>query len=287
MRKLVVVLALAFIPLCLSAVAQEPPGAAAAAPQRTQVPAPVQAPAQAQAEPSPPADERGLLREILQELRGLRLDIRNLQRSLQQQRPAPPPPVPVPSSIKLGGGPTLGRSDANVAIIEFSEFQCPFCKRHFDQTFGKLKETYLDTGKVLYEFRDYPLPMHPQARPAALAARCAGAQGAYWKMHDELFKAQASLGPDLFTSLAKTLQLDVERFQACVADPKQDKALGEEMAATEALGVRGTPHFFVGQVKDGQMVSVRALSGAQPFEAFQAALNALLTPAEGAPSDKR
>jgi protein-disulfide isomerase len=281
MKKLLVVLALAFLSLDVWAAAPEAPGAAAATPQQAQVQA------QAQAEPPLPTDERGLLTEILRELRGLRGDIRNLQRSLQQQRPVPTPPVPVPSSIKLGSGPTLGRSDAKVAMIEFSEFQCPFCRRYFDQTFAQLKETYVETGKVLYEFRDYPLPMHPQARAAALAARCAGAQGAYWKMHDELFKAQGSLGPELYGNLAQTLQLNTERFKACMADPAQDKALGETVAAAEALGVRGTPHFFLGQVKDGNLVSVRALSGAQPLESFRATIDALLTPAEGAASDKR
>jgi protein-disulfide isomerase len=279
MRKLLVAFVLSLIPFGpRMAVAQAPPQAATP-PQAAQVQAPP--------EPPQPADERALLGEILRELRGLRNDVRNLQRALQAQRPPTAPPVAIPSSIKLGAGQTLGRSDAKVAMIEFSEFQCPYCKRYFDQTFGKIKETYVDSGKVFYEFRDYPLPMHPQARPAALAGRCAGAQGAFWKMHDELFKAQASLGPELFTSAAKTLQLDGERFQACLADPAQDKALGEALGAAEALGVRGTPHFFMGQVKDGQIVSLRALSGAQPFEAFQAALEALLAPPEGAAGDKR
>jgi protein-disulfide isomerase len=264
-------------------VAAAPPWAAAQA-----VP---EAPASAQATPPPeaPVDERELLREILKELRGMRNDIRNLQRSLQPQRPAATPPVAVPPSVRLGSGTALGKGDAKVAVIEFSEFQCPFCKRYHDQTFAKVKEAYVDSGKVLYEFRHYPLVgIHAQARPAALAARCAGGQGAFWRMHGELFKAQGSLGRGLFIQLAKTLELDGDRFQACLADPKEDKALSDEMAAAEALGVRATPHFLLGRVKDGSLVSVRALSGAQPFESFRAALDALLlAPGADAPTGAR
>jgi predicted DsbA family dithiol-disulfide isomerase len=102
-------------------------------------------------------------------------------------------------------------------------------------------------------------------------------------MHEELFKAQGSLGPEVFSRLASTLELDNDRFQKCLADPRQDKALSDEMAAAEALGVRGTPHFFLGRVKDGNLVSVRTLSGAQPFESFRAAIDALLVLPEEAP----
>jgi protein-disulfide isomerase len=253
-------------------VAAAPPWAAAQA-----VPeAPPSAP-QATPPPEAPVDERELLTEILKELRGMRSDIRNLQRSLQPQRPAATPPVAVPPSVRLGSGTALGKGDAKVAVIEFSEFQCPFCKRYHDQTFAKVKEAYVDSGKVLYEFRHYPLAgIHLQARPAALAARCAAEQGAFWRMHDELFKAQASLGPDLFARLAKALDLDGDRFQKCLADPKQDESLSHEIAAAEALGIRSTPHFFLGRVRDGSLVSVRALGGAQPFGSFRAALDALL-----------
>jgi len=269
------------IGVLLMVAAAHPSGAAQAVPEATP-------PATQVAPPSEvPTDERGLLTEILKELRGMRTDIRNLQRALQPQRPTAPAPVPVPSSIKLGSGTSLGRSDAKVAIIEFSEFQCPFCKRYSDQTFAKVKESYVDSGKVLYEFRDYPLVgIHPQARPAALAARCAGNQGAFWRMHDELFKAQSSLGQDLFTQLATTLALDADRFQKCLADPMQDKSLSDEMAAAEALGVRATPHFFLGRVKDGSLISVRTLSGAQPIESFRAAVDALLALPDEAPGGK-
>jgi protein-disulfide isomerase len=257
--------------------ASHPSGATQAVPEATPPPAQVAAPSEV------PTDERGLLTEILRELRGMRNDIRNLQRALQVQRPAAPAPVPLPSSVKLGSGTALGRSEAKVAIIEFSDFQCPFCKRYHDQTFAKVKESYVDSGRVHYEFRHYPLPIHPQARPAALAAVCAGDQGVFWRMHEELFKAQSSLGQDLFAQLAKTLGLDADRFQKCLADPKQDKGLSDGMAAAEALGVRATPYFLLGRVKDGNLVSIRALSGAQPFESFRAAVDALLVLPEEAP----
>lgn len=92
--------------------------------------------------------------------------------------------------VSMDDDPVLGNANAPITIIEFSDYECPFCKRFYDQTFGQIKKDYIDTGKVKFIYRDYPLSFHPGAEPAAQAANCAGEQGKYWEMHDKIFQAQ-------------------------------------------------------------------------------------------------
>src|SRR3989338_1627496 len=161
----------------------------------------------------------------------------------------------------------LGNKNAPVTIIEFSDYQCPFCERFWSQTLPQIKQTYVDTGKVKIVFRDFPLDFHPFALPAALAAECVKEKGgdeAYWKMHDKIFGNQASLSTDNLKQWARDLGydigncLDIAKYRAEVQKDQQDGA---------AAGVRGTPAFFV---------NGRLISGAQPFSAFQQAIDAAL-----------
>ncbi|MEE9179559.1 MAG: DsbA family protein, partial [Vicinamibacteria bacterium] len=156
-----------------------------------------------------------------------------------------------------------------VAIVEFSDYQCPYCARFFQQTFPALKKNYIETGKVRFYFRDFPLEqIHPQARSSAIAANCAARQGAYWDMHHGLFENQKRLGPELYQELAKEMGLDVAAFEACLEEPAEDKKVDQELAYGQSLTIRGTPHYFVGRIEDGQLVDVKRVNGAQPFEAF-------------------
>lgn len=167
----------------------------------------------------------------------------------------------------------LGSADAPITVVEFSDYQCPFCLRHDQETLPKLKEQYIDTGKVKYVFMDFPLDsIHPQARAAAGAAECAGAQGKYWEMHDKLFSDQAAWNGnagaiDVFKSYAPNLGLDAEAFASCL-DSNQ---FGAEIAADQQdgadAGVTGTPAFFI---------NGRFVSGAQPIEVFQQMLDQML-----------
>jgi protein-disulfide isomerase len=171
----------------------------------------------------------------------------------------------------------MGSSDARVAIVEFSDYQCPYCRRYFQQTFPRIKETYIDTGKAQYIFRDFPLEqIHKEAVPAAVAANCSGQQGKYWEMHRALFSHQGRFTPETFTTLAQELELDFEAFQACLQDPAQKKEVGDDLVYGQSVGVRGTPHFFVGRVEGGKLVDVKVLSGAQPFPAFQNLIDSFL-----------
>jgi len=151
-----------------------------------------------------------------------------------------------------------GGTKAPVTIIEFSDYQCPFCKRAEDVV-DQVMKTYGD--KVRLVFRDYPLPFHPNARPAAEAANCANAQGKFWPYHQKLFANQSALAADNLKTYAKDLGLDSGKFEQCLADDKSIKAaIDKDIADGEKVGVNGTPAFFI----NGRM-----LSGAQPFEKFK------------------
>jgi protein-disulfide isomerase len=221
------------------------------------------------------------LEEIHKELRALRREVADLEQSLADEqrapavRPAPAPPA-VPERVNLGDAPVLGSLKAPLALVEFSEFQCPFCRRFHEETLPKLKESYIDTGRLRYVFRDFPLvAIHPHAKAAAVAAHCAGSQDAYWGMHDALFANQKRLGPDLYDELARSLKLHLPAFQACVKAPEAEKEVTADMAEAASLGVQSTPQFFLGRVRDGAIVDVRRITGAQPLTAFTQAIDEL------------
>lgn len=236
------------------------------------------------ASPSSSTEQQALieqLKELSEEIKGLRQEIRQLRGAVKEMsRPAAAPPraTPPPAAVDvaLGDGPMLGDAEATVGIVEFTDFQCPFCKRFHDQTFGQLKTTYIDTGKIQYLLRDFPLGFHRQAKGASIAAHCAGKQGAYWSMHHELFTNQRRLGPKLYEELARKLELNGEQFATCLEEPAQAKAVETDFAYGQSVGVRGTPNFFVGRIEDGKLVGARRISGAQPLAAFQRVLDPLL-----------
>jgi protein-disulfide isomerase len=165
-----------------------------------------------------------------------------------------PPVVDVAAAGRPEKG---GGAKAPVTIIEFSDYQCPFCKRAEDSV-DKVMKTYGD--KVRLVFRDYPLPMHPLARPAAEAANCANAQGKFWDYHAKLFANQGALGEDKLKEYAKDVGLDGAKFDQCLADKQFKAAIDKDIADGSKVGVNGTPAFFI----NGRM-----LSGAQPFEKFK------------------
>ena len=180
-------------------------------------------------------------------------------------------PKNIVGSVELGDLPRLGSKDSSVVIVEFSDFQCPFCSRHHKQTMPLIKTNYLDTGKIQYVPRDFPLNFHSKARGAAIAVRCAAKQSdsAYWTMHDELFeKGSVSLNKESYNSIATKLRLDMNKFVECLGDKSITKLIDDDMAYAQQLGVSGTPAFFIGKFKDGKIVNARRLVGAQPYSNF-------------------
>ena len=169
----------------------------------------------------------------------------------------------------------IGRDDAPVTIIEFTDLQCPYCARYASQTFPRLKREYVDTGKLRYTSRDLPLPFHSFALPAAVASRCAGEQGRFWEYREALFASQSLLGTEPYGRIAGQLGLDVERLEACRSDGKQESNVRADLAMAAQHGIRSTPTFVIGRVVDGEFQG-EVVSGAQPYEFFKAKLDALL-----------
>jgi protein-disulfide isomerase len=158
---------------------------------------------------------------------------------------------------EIKGAPIRGAKDALVTIVEYSDFQCPFCSR-VQPTLGALLKDY--SGKVRVVWHNLPLPFHDKARPAAIAALAAGRQGKFWEMHDLLFKNQSQLSADEIEGYAKEIGLDLAKFRRAMKDDKLAKGVDDESAAAAKIGARGTPAFFI----NGTF-----LSGAQPLERFR------------------
>ena len=169
----------------------------------------------------------------------------------------------------------LGREDAPVMLIEFTDLQCPYCARFALQTFPQLKRDYVDTGKLRYAARDLPLSFHPFAIPAAIASRCAGEQGRYWDYRESLFRLQGRLGEEPYDELAEQLGLDRAAFANCRLDTDQLAAVEQDTSLARAQGIASTPSFVLGRLVDGQFVGEQ-FSGAQPYADFAARIDALL-----------
>ena len=154
----------------------------------------------------------------------------------------------------------MGNPNAPLTIIEYSDFQCPFCARHSFETFPQLKKEYVDTGKVKIVFKNFPLPFHQNAEIAAEASECALEQGKFWKYKENLFENQENLGVDDLKKCAQDLGLDTQRFNSCLDSKKYETEVKSDLQEGQIAGVSGTPTFFI----DGQI-----LVGAQPFSEFQ------------------
>ena len=161
-----------------------------------------------------------------------------------------------PQNIEIGESPVKGPADAKVTIVEFSDFQCPFCKRGKDTMEAVLAKYPKD---VKLAFKHMPLPFHSKAMPAAKAAAAAARQGKFWQMHDEFFANQSQLGADYFVKTAEKLGLNVEKFKADMESAEVKKAIEDDVALAKKFGIQGTPGFFVNGV---------AVKGAYPPEHF-------------------
>jgi protein-disulfide isomerase len=237
-------------------------------------------PAGAAPAPGSSADLEALKAEqarLQTELEGLKTALEQL-RHLVLQRLAPPPPAAAgPVSVRVGGSPLLGHPDAPLTLVEFSDYQCPYCARFAQTILPALKAAYIDTGQVRYVFRDFPLDRsHPQARQAAEAAHCAGEQGQYWAMHDVLFRHPQALAVEQLTAYAQRLDLDLTAFERCLAQGQYAAVVQQNYAEGIAVGVRGTPAFFLGKTRPDGTIEGLAIRGAQPFAAFQQAIERLL-----------
>ena len=166
----------------------------------------------------------------------------------------------------IGGNAIIGDPDAPITIVEWSDFECPFCARFYNDAYQDIKENWIDTGKAKLVFRDFPLSFHANAQKAHEAAECAGDQDMYYEMHDALFENGVSGGVAAFKTFAADLGLNQAEFDDCLDSGKHEAEVKKDMADGMKAGVQGTPGFII----EGQLIS-----GAQPYAVFEQLLNSL------------
>jgi protein-disulfide isomerase len=209
--------------------------------------------------------------EMLRELRAIRMLLERLTAHL-------PAPQPTTGRVTNLTGYALGRPDAPLTMVEFTDLQCPFCRQFVMTSFDDIRRNWIDTGKLRYISRDFPLDIHAQAMPAARAARCAGEQGKFWEMRLGLMRNANLLSADYIAKTAGDLKLESRAFTACIASPKYDAEVQAEIAEGTKLGVGGTPTFVIG-LTTPTAVEGPILVGALPYPQFDAKLKELLAAA--------
>lgn len=184
--------------------------------------------------------------------------------------------------IDVSTSPFLGSDEALVTLIEYSDYECPFCIRHTEQTMPQINANFIDTRRIRYVFKDFPIDqLHPDAIRAHEAGRCAAAQDKFWNLHRLLFSAPGTHTPDALEQRAAEAGLNMTTFRACLSVGQVKNAIQATVAEAANLGANGTPAFFIG-VRDpatNQVRIARAISGAQPYSVFEQALNAALAQA--------
>ncbi|HSB47515.1 MAG TPA: thioredoxin domain-containing protein [Candidatus Bilamarchaeum sp.] len=174
----------------------------------------------------------------------------------------------------------LGSDSAPVVIVEFSDFQCPFCRKFWADSYQNIKKEYIDTGKVQLVYRDFPLSFHPSAQKSAEAAECAADEGKGWEMHDKMYSEEAKLGAgtvqytdDDLKRWASEIGLDAAKFNDCLSSGKYAAEVQKDETDGQGAGVTGTPSFIIGRRDGTGMVPV---SGAQPYSVFKSNIDQLL-----------
>jgi protein-disulfide isomerase len=208
--------------------------------------------------------------EILKELR----QIRQLLERQQAKAPQAQEEQVVKAKVNLEGFAMLGSKEAPLTIVEFTDYQCPFCQRFHTTAFPELKKNYIDTGKVRFYSRDMPLDFHPDAMRAAEAARCASDQGQFWQLRDVMGANPNKLDMDSLVADVTNLKMDVKAFRACVESEKYKSAVQTDVMEAMKIGANGTPTFVVGKsTPDG--VDGELMVGAQPYPMFDQKLQEL------------
>lgn len=187
---------------------------------------------------------------------------------------AAPPASPGPARLKIAPDwHSVGREDAPVIIVEFTDLQCPVCQRFHSTTFSRLKADYIDTGKVRFVSRDLPLPMHQYAHDAAVAERCAGAQGKFWEFRDSVLGANQEPTADEIASIGRKIGLDMDVLTNCRRQNSFSDAIDTDGDDAQSVGIHGTPSFVIGHTNNGWLEGVKLL-GSRPYPAFQSAIEA-------------
>ena len=203
-----------------------------------------------------------------------KLELKILEKQLPKNQPT------LPLKISAGDNPIIGNPDAAITIIEFSDFQCPFCAKFHTETLPTIMEEYINKGTVKLVFRDFPIQnIHPNAVPASIAAECANEQGKFKQMYHTLFEKQkewsnleTSYAITIFNQYASEMELDEEKFDSCLRNAKYLEDVQNDLNDGRTYGVTGTPGFFIGNEKIGFV----ELKGSQPFESFKKIIDSQL-----------
>jgi protein-disulfide isomerase len=237
------------------------------------------------------ADARRLSREV-EELRArqtaVEQKLEDVLRTLRSLEAAGVPARAVPAAaagpgpIDIRGAAFRGSTTAPLTLIEFSDYECAFCRRHVSQTLALIEQNYIRSGKVRYVFKNFPGDKHKLAFNAHQAAACAGDQGKYWEMHDRLFTNPAGLGA--LPEQAAALGLALPLFRQCLETEKHAARIRSDIAEGRAAGLRGTPTFYIGlSTADSRVRPIRVITGAKQYAVFAQTLDALLAQ----PADNR
>jgi protein-disulfide isomerase len=186
-------------------------------------------------------------------------------------------PAPMPS-IRLMEKKFKGDKDAKLTIVDFSDYQCPFCGRFYRETLPQIEKDYIDTGKVRYVIIDHPLASHVYAPAASQAAHCADDQGKFWEMSDSLFADQSALNRNDLNVRAKALGLDVDQFNRCMDSDKYGPEVTMDLALSKNINIHSVPSFLIGftDPKSDILKAEKIIEGAQPYAVFKATLDDLL-----------
>ena len=225
---------------------------------------------------------------VEEDISELKKDVSEIKKELQEikrlLRPCSPflqkPPTPSLSEASIDDDPILGDKDAPLTLIEFSDYQCAFCGRFSRDILPWIKREYIDTGKVRYVFRDYPLPFHKNSMKAAEAAQCAGDQGRYWEMHDLIFENQQTMESGDLKGFAERIGLDIEAFSTCLDTNRYAGEVRKDVEAGRRAGVGVTPFFVLGRTTEDGKIKGKVIHGVQssafPDLVFKSAIEALL-----------
>jgi protein-disulfide isomerase len=210
---------------------------------------------------------------ILLELKAIRQVLEKIEK--QGGRTTQRSNKPTTAKFSIKGKHTLGVEDAPVTVVEFADYQCPFCLRFASTTFPLLKQKYIDTGKVRWVALNLPLPFHKDARKAAQAAHCAGEQDKLWEMRDILFRNPKKLNAENLPAHAETLSLDMTAFNECLQSDRHLAEIDQDAKDAKAVRLTGTPSFIIGKTASDE-ISGEVVIGAQPMNKFEAAIDKVL-----------
>ncbi len=230
----------------------------------------------------PTTEELQSLRKDVDTIKANQAEIEKTVKELKElARAGQPAPPPTPESIVLGidDDPVKGDRKARLVLVEFSDYQCPYCGRYVRETFPQIEKDYIKTGKLKYVFRDFPITSaHKDALKAAVAAGCALDQGKYWEMHDRLFENQAAFTVYNLTQHAEAIGLNKETFQRCLNNNEYATEVQNDFAEGTKAGVNQTPFFFLGLTEPNspKVKVLTVISGAKPYAVFKAAIDSAL-----------